>query len=216
MIVLDVMKMKLLVFLTLLASIASAQESKWKMKFSSVYSGLNKSELIQFFEDFEKEHGKKEIQRIETEWSHTGGIMRVEFDPTWDAERECWNYKLLYFDLTKGRYEGLKLSERSKAGKADIESKIYFGSSRREGTILGANLSAKDYEKVRKILMEADSIDLHSYGKVRGNPLRWSIERLYFENGEYYILLSSPFRDNLTIEEVDGEFVVSSRGIIDT
>ena len=64
--------------------------------------------------------------------------------------------------------------------------------------------------------MEADSIDLHSYGNVRGKPLRWSIERLYFENDKYYILLTTPFRDNLTIEEVDGEFVVSSRGIIDT
>lgn len=210
------MKMKLLVFLTLLAPFASAQESKWKMKFSPVYSGLNKSELILFFEDFEKEYGKKEIQRIETEWSHTGGIMRVEFEPAWDIERECWNYKLLYFDLTKGRYEGLKLSKRSKAGKPEIESKIYFGSSRREGTILGSNLNAKDYEKIRKILMETDSIDLHSYGAVKGNPLRWSIERLYFENDKYYILLTSPFRDNLTIEEVEGEFVVSSHGIIDT
>lgn len=132
------------------------------MRFDPVYDGLKKDELIQFFSDFEKEYGAKKIQRIEAKWSETGGVLRVEFDPVWEEKRECWNYKLLYFDLVRGAYEGLKLSKRSKSKEGAIESKIYFGSSRREGTIIGENLSAQEYEKVKRILIETDSIDLHS------------------------------------------------------
>lgn len=208
------MRMKFLVILALLASSLTAQESKWKMRFDPVYDGLKKDELNRFFEDFEKEYGKKEIQRIETEWSDSGGVIRVEFNPEWDEVRECWNYKLLYFDLTKGDYTGLKLSDWNPSMAPEIQSKVYFGSSRREGTILGANIGAKEYEMVRKILAETESVQLHSYGEVKGGALRWSIKQLFYENEKFYIRLSSPFGDSLRIEKVDGEFRVSSHGVI--